>query len=297
MRQVPSSGMPVQAIEDPLDRKPEYSSQPYLRPYVLGVAAIVAVMGAIIVIDQNRQNATERFSLTPGKMQVAGGGAPVSSGAGSPAEAGRPPKVGVYDMADGKTDTATIDAQSKEVVVRPLPLPPPVTNVTGAAPTSPPESPARKTPDTQSLAEMVTEAVDQPASAPAPAPAPAAKAAPQPEPEAAPAAVARDEPRAPAPPVAEAKAVEKKIEKAAESTYTLQVASFSKQPMAQDLADRLANDGFKSYLVSVDLGSKGTWWRVRVGHYPTEHAAKWARLDLVKEGLSPIVVHDGPDQP
>ncbi len=286
-----------------MDKKSEYPSPPYLRPYVLGVAAIVAVMGAIVVIDQNRQGtrSMEEFAFPPGKMQVAGGGSPAQSGAGDPAEAGLP-RVGVYDMMDGKNDTAAIDAQSVEVAVRPMPLPPPAKPE--AASKAAPQMVLRAAiPAPQSLAEMVTEAVDNTA------PEPVAKAAPKAEPKAAlkaapklapePAPVtATIAPKASAPPpVSASKSMDKKKEKIAVSAYTLQVAAFSKKPMAEELSNRLSGSGFKSYLVEVDLGSKGTWWRVRVGHYPSEHAAKWARLDLVKEGLSPIVVHDGAAKP
>ena len=278
-----------------MDKKSEYPSPPYLRPYVLGVAAIVAVMGAIVVIDQNRQGtrSMEEFAFPPGKMQVAGAGSPAQSGAGDPADM---PKVGVYDMMDGKNDTAAIDAQSVEVAVRPMPLPPPQETpkaVPEKAPEPAPKVAEKTAPAT--LAEMVVEAVDN--TAPVPVAEPELKAVPKAAPEPAPTVVTVAPKATTPPPVSASKSVDKKKEKIAAGAYTLQVAAFSKKPMAEELSNRLSGSGFKSYLVEVDLGSKGTWWRVRVGHYPSEHAAKWARLDLVKEGLSPIVVHDGAAKP
>jgi cell division septation protein DedD len=74
--------------------------------------------------------------------------------------------------------------------------------------------------------------------------------------------------------------------------YTLQVGSFSQQTRARELVVRLQGAGHDAYMVEVDLGSKGVWWRVRVGHFETAQSAKWAKLDLVKLGVSPIVIRD-----
>ena len=104
--------------------------------------------------------------------------------------------------------------------------------------------------------------------------------------------MAVDAPKAPvAEPVsAPTKAAPAKV--AEELPYTLQVGSFSRRDGADELAARLNRGGHEAYTMEVDLGAKGVWWRVRVGHYPTAQAARWAKLDLVKLGVSPMVVRD-----
>ncbi len=74
--------------------------------------------------------------------------------------------------------------------------------------------------------------------------------------------------------------------------YTLQVASFSTQEGADELVDRLQSKDQPAYLASATIPGKGTWWRVRVGRYPTHAAAKWARLDLIRLGVEPMVIRD-----
>ncbi|MBI5417481.1 SPOR domain-containing protein [Candidatus Poribacteria bacterium] len=56
--------------------------------------------------------------------------------------------------------------------------------------------------------------------------------------------------------------------------YTIQVAAFKNSKNAMDDLNNLQSRGFKPELKTVDLGAKGTWYRLRVGKHKTEEPAK-----------------------
>jgi cell division septation protein DedD len=255
-----------------------------LRPLLIGAAVVAVLFVAIVVAGRYDRMASKASSpkpeVTAGRIQVEGTEVLPAKGPASrkePADSGLP--VQFYQvLGEGKEGAAP----GGEIELRALPLPPPANGQEAtreaAQEGDKKAAPARKTPTGAKLTARSTLGETPPAAAkPSEAPAQAKEAAPSPQAEA---------PVAKAVPPATDKAA------AADRPYTLQVGSFSERAGADELAERLKGRGFAAYLLEVDLGDKGVWWRVRVGRYPTEYSAKWARLDLVKEGLSPIVVRD-----
>lgn len=80
--------------------------------------------------------------------------------------------------------------------------------------------------------------------------------------------------------------------------YQLQVSSFRTQAEANQFSDQLRARGHKAYVVEAHVVGRGTWYRVRVGPFPTQHAAAAYRASFeAKEHVVPFVVmpaaHDG----
>lgn len=73
--------------------------------------------------------------------------------------------------------------------------------------------------------------------------------------------------------------------------YQLQVSSFRTQPEANQFSDQLRARGHKAYVVEAHVAGRGTWYRVRVGPFPTQHAAIAYRSAFeAKEHVVPFVV-------
>jgi cell division septation protein DedD len=76
-----------------------------------------------------------------------------------------------------------------------------------------------------------------------------------------------------------------------EGGYQLQVSSFRNQGEAQAFADQLRARGHKAYAVEAHVPGRGTWFRVRVGPFPTQHAASQYRTGFeAREHVVPFVV-------
>ena len=81
--------------------------------------------------------------------------------------------------------------------------------------------------------------------------------------------------------------------------YQLQVSSFRTQTEANQFADQLRARGHKAYVQEAHVTGRGTWFRVRVGPFPTQHAAASYRIGFeTKEHVVPFIVpppssHDG----
>lgn len=73
--------------------------------------------------------------------------------------------------------------------------------------------------------------------------------------------------------------------------YTIHVSSFKTQQYAQEQIEHLRNLGFDAYLETVDLGKKGIWHRVKVGHYATRAEAEQAINNIQKKhpGPTPLI--------
>jgi cell division protein FtsN len=69
-------------------------------------------------------------------------------------------------------------------------------------------------------------------------------------------------------------AVDKAVERASDSGYVVQVASYSLRSEADTLKKTLASKGYNVTIVESDLGDKGIWYRVRVGKRLEQDAAK-----------------------
>ena len=77
----------------------------------------------------------------------------------------------------------------------------------------------------------------------------------------------------------------------AKLAYSIHVSSFKKQQSAEEQIKNLRTDGFDAYLETVDLGEKGMWHRVKVGHYATRAEAKQA-IKIIQQknpGPTPII--------
>ncbi len=73
--------------------------------------------------------------------------------------------------------------------------------------------------------------------------------------------------------------------------YQLQVSSFRAQSEANDFADQLRARGHKAYVQEAHVPGRGTWFRVRVGPFPTQHAAAAYRTSFEsKEHVVPFIV-------
>ena len=73
--------------------------------------------------------------------------------------------------------------------------------------------------------------------------------------------------------------------------YSVHVSSFKKQQSAEKQIKNLRTDGFDAYLETVDLGEKGIWHRVKVGHYATRAEAQQA-IKIIQQknpGPTPII--------
>ncbi len=76
-----------------------------------------------------------------------------------------------------------------------------------------------------------------------------------------------------------------------EGGYQLQVSSFHTQGEAQSFAEQLRARGHKAYAVEANVPGRGTWYRVRIGPFATQHAAAAYRADFEdKEHVVPFIV-------
>jgi DedD protein len=76
-----------------------------------------------------------------------------------------------------------------------------------------------------------------------------------------------------------------------EGGYQLQVSSFRTQNEAQGFADQLRARGHKAYVVEAHVPGRGTWFRVRIGPFTTQHAASQYRAGFeAREHVVPFVV-------
>jgi septal ring-binding cell division protein DamX len=83
--------------------------------------------------------------------------------------------------------------------------------------------------------------------------------------------------------------------------YQLQVSSFRTQAEANQFSDQLRARGHKAYVQEAHVTGRGTWFRVRVGPFPTQHAAASYRIGFEsREHVVPFIVppqvrdHDAP---
>jgi cell division septation protein DedD len=73
--------------------------------------------------------------------------------------------------------------------------------------------------------------------------------------------------------------------------YQLQVSSFRTQAEAQAFADQLRARGHKAYTVEAQVPGRGTWFRVRIGPFQTQHAASQYRTGFeAREHVVPFIV-------
>jgi cell division septation protein DedD len=75
-----------------------------------------------------------------------------------------------------------------------------------------------------------------------------------------------------------------------QGALTIQVAAFKRTEKAQELIAGLRRKGYDAYEVTADLPNRGTYHRVRVGHYANAEEARLAASRLRQERLETIIV-------
>ncbi|MBK7864799.1 MAG: SPOR domain-containing protein [Archangiaceae bacterium] len=144
--------------------------------------------------------------------------------------------------------------------------------------------------------------------APAPKPEPKAEARPEPRPELVEAPRAVD----PAPPKEEpvptrtatperdagdlreaiARA-QRPVEATADGSWTLQLSAYQDKAEADRFASDLRNRGYAPYVVESHVAGKGTWYRVRMGRFPSREAAGRYNSDFQRETkIEAFVTHN-----
>jgi cell division protein FtsN len=102
-------------------------------------------------------------------------------------------------------------------------------------------------------------------------------------------------------PAANDAATATKEDSSAQGHFALQAASFPDRAAADEFAERLKAAGVPSYIVSIDLPRRGTWFRVRIGRFNTaEDAQKFAaeaQLRARATGMSLELIVSRYDQP
>jgi cell division protein FtsN len=73
-------------------------------------------------------------------------------------------------------------------------------------------------------------------------------------------------------------------------SWAIQVAATQDQSKGDQLTAQLEQMGFEAYIVQAAIPGKGTWYRIRVGDYPSREAAE-ADLDRLKnKRFSPMII-------
>jgi DedD protein len=76
-----------------------------------------------------------------------------------------------------------------------------------------------------------------------------------------------------------------------EGGYQLQVSSFHTEAEAESFAQQLRARGHKAYVLEAQVQGRGTWYRVRIGPFPTQHAAAQYRTTFEdREHVVPFIV-------
>jgi DedD protein len=193
-------------------------------------------------------------------------------------------------------------ASAKPAAAAPTPKPAPA-----AAAPAPKPSPAEKlaepvpsglSPADEELAALAEKHPQAPAPTPAEKPAPTS--AEKPKPAAPPAAVVTPKP-APGPAAQEsvptrtatpapgglqeaiARATQRPAEAAPGGAFSLQLSAFQTRDEAERFAARLRDRGYAPYIVAAEVPNKGTWYRVRMGSFPSKDAATRYLTDFKRE--------------
>ena len=83
--------------------------------------------------------------------------------------------------------------------------------------------------------------------------------------------------------IARAQKPEPKPETSPDGNFTLQLSAFQERAEADRFAASLRDKGYAPFIVEVKLPSKGTWYRVRMGRFPTRDAAGRYLSDFKRE--------------
>ncbi len=83
--------------------------------------------------------------------------------------------------------------------------------------------------------------------------------------------------------IARAQKPEPKPETSPDGTFTLQLSAFQDRAEADRFAAGLRDKGYAPFIVEAVLPAKGTWYRVRMGRFPTRDAAGRYLADFKRE--------------
>jgi len=72
--------------------------------------------------------------------------------------------------------------------------------------------------------------------------------------------------------------------------FTVQVSAVKTEEEARHLLDKLRQRGYAAYIEPISIPDKGTWYRVRMGEYPSKEFARSTMDRLQKDGFKPDVV-------
>jgi cell division septation protein DedD len=78
----------------------------------------------------------------------------------------------------------------------------------------------------------------------------------------------------------------------AQKSFTLQVASLKDFSKAEKIVSLLQKKGYKAYTVTAHVNGKGTYHRIRVGHFKDRGDARPTALRLRAEKYEPIVIQE-----
>ena len=169
-------------------------------------------------------------------------------------------------------------APAPTVVRAPAAAMPAVAATSNSQASAPPAASPAPTASTPSASKIV------PAARPPPATPVVAAAEPKPAPKAEPARAAHVESVATRSAPAAAQPVPK-VPEATSSTgaFTLQLGASPNRDDAERQASRLREKGYAPYIVTAEVPGKGTWYRVRMGSFPTKDAATRYLQDFKRE--------------
>ena len=80
-----------------------------------------------------------------------------------------------------------------------------------------------------------------------------------------------------------ARATQKPTETVSGGPFTLQISAFQNQPEAERFAAKLRDRGYAPFIVPAEVPKKGTWYRVRMGNFPSKEAASRYLSDFKRE--------------
>jgi DedD protein len=80
-----------------------------------------------------------------------------------------------------------------------------------------------------------------------------------------------------------ARAAQQPTEAVPGGAFTLQLSAFQNRPEAERFASRLRDRGYAPFIVSAEVPGKGTWYRVRMGSFPSKDAASRYLTDFKRE--------------
>ncbi|MFY0522376.1 SPOR domain-containing protein [Archangium gephyra] len=80
-----------------------------------------------------------------------------------------------------------------------------------------------------------------------------------------------------------ARATQRPTEAVPGGAFTLQISAFQNRAEADRFAAKLRDRGYAPYIITAEVPNKGTWYRVRMGSFPSKDAASRYLTDFKRE--------------